>query len=54
MAPHVPQPRLSVSKGALDFILDATGPTYDLWARCWFCNEQKVHVVNEYERDYGD
>ena len=33
---------------------DATGPTYDFWARCWFCNEQKVHAVNEYERNYGD
>ena len=30
------------------------GPTYDFWARCWFCNEQKVNVANEYDRDYGD
>ena len=32
----------------------STGPTYDFWARCWFCNEHKVHVVNEFDRDYGD
>ena len=32
----------------------ATGPTYDFRACCWFCNEQKVHVVDEYERNYGD
>ena len=34
--------------------MPAKGPNYDFWARCWFCNEQKVHVANEYDDQYGD
>ena len=34
--------------------MPADNPTYDFWARYWFCHEQKVHVVNEYDREYGD
>lgn len=29
-------------------------PASDFWTRCWLGIGQNVHVVNEYDRDYGD
>ena len=29
-------------------------PTYGFWTPCALCPEGNVHVVNEYDQDYGD